>query len=195
MRKRPVFQILSKRVQEPRRLIQVLVGPRQVGKTTLALQAAKAARKPSHYASADLATLQSLSWLEQQWEVARSKIDSRKGALFIIDEVQKIPNWSDTIKSLWDQDTRNGIKLSVLLLGSSPWLMQKGLTESLAGRFEIIPVTHWSFAEMHKVFGWSLDHYLYFGGYPGSAPFAKERDATRWTNYINESLIETTISR
>ncbi|MFI5334042.1 MAG: ATP-binding protein, partial [Chlamydiales bacterium] len=117
------------------------------------------------------------------------------GALFIIDEVQKIPNWSDTIKSLWDQDTRNGIKLSVLLLGSSPWLMQKGLTESMAGRFEIIPVTHWSFAEMHKVFGWSLDHYLYFGGYPGSAPFAKERDATRWTNYINESLIETTISR
>ncbi len=82
-----------------------------------------------------------------------------------------------------------------MILGSSPWLMQKGLTESLAGRFEIIPIVHWSFKEMNESFGWSLERYLYFGGYPGAAPLADEENPERWINYINESIIETTISR
>lgn len=195
MKKRPIFTQLVKRLQEPRKFIQVLLGPRQVGKTTLALQVAEAIKKPSHYISADLATLQNLAWIQQQWEVARSKIESAQGALLIIDEVQKIPHWSDMIKALWDQDTRNQINLSVMILGSSPWLMQKGLSESLAGRFENIPITHWSFGEMHEHFGWTLDQYLYFGGYPGAASLADEDDPSRWEYYINESLIETTISR
>lgn len=196
MKKRPIFSQLVNRLEEPRKFIQVLLGPRQVGKTTLALQVAKELKKPSHYISADLATLQNAAWIQQQWEVARSKVDSpAQGALLIIDEVQKIPHWSDTIKSLWDQDTRNHINLSVMILGSSPWLMQKELSESLAGRFENIPITHWSFGEMHKHFGWDLDKYVYFGGYPGVAPLVDENDPSRWGNYINESLIETTISR
>lgn len=195
MQKRPIFDLLVKRLQEPRKFIQVLLGPRQVGKTTLAMQAAKAINKPSHYISADLATLQNVVWIQQQWEVARSMVEPAEGALLIIDEVQKIPHWSDTIKALWDQDTRNHIDLSVLILGSSPWLRQKGLSESLAGRFENIPITHWSFGEMHKHFGWNLDKYLYFGGYPGAASLADENDSSRWGHYINESLIETTISR
>jgi predicted AAA+ superfamily ATPase len=99
------------------------------------------------------------------------------------------------IKSLWDQDSASRTDLSVLILGSSPWLMQKGLSESLAGRFEILPITHWSYKEMHTVFGWSLDRYLYFGGYPGAAPLADEADPSRWINYINDAIIETTISR
>ncbi len=195
MEHRSIFTLLIERLQEPRKFIQVLLGPRQVGKTTLALQVAKAIKKPSHYVSADLATLQNIAWIEQQWEVARNKVEPGQGALLIIDEVQKIPHWSDTIKALWDQDTRNQTDLSVLILGSSPWLMQKGLTESLAGRFENIPITHWSFGEMHTHFGWTLDHYLYFGGYPGAASLADENDSSRWGHYINESLIETTISR
>ncbi len=196
MKKRPVFKQLLERLKEPRKFIQVLLGPRQVGKTTLALQAAKAVGKPCHYISADLATLQDLAWLHEQWEIARKKIkDQKGGALLIIDEVQKIPHWSETVKSLWDQDSRNKINLSVMILGSSPWLMQKGLSESLAGRFETIPITHWSFTEMHRHFGWSVEKYIYFGGYPGAAPLAKEKDPSRWFNYINESLIETTISR
>ncbi len=195
MKKRPVFHEVLKRLRQRRKFIQVLLGPRQVGKTTLALQAAKALRSAYHYVSADLATLQNLAWIEQQWEIARSLAKSRKKALLIIDEVQKIPHWSETIKSLWDEDTRNRVNLSVLVLGSSPWLVQKGLSESLAGRFEIIPITHWSYAEMHKVFGWSLDKFLYFGGYPGAASLANMTNPSRWINYINESLIETTISR
>lgn len=195
MEKRPIFGLLLSRVQEPRRFIQVLLGPRQVGKTTLALQMAEAVDKPFHFASADQATLQDLSWLQQQWDIARQKVDSKKGGLFIIDEVQKIPRWSSLIKALWDEDARNRVDLSVVILGSSPWLVQQGLTESLAGRFEIIPVTHWSFAEMNKIFGWSLEKYAYFGGYPGAAPLADENDPSRWKDYVNNALIETTISR
>ncbi len=195
LKKRPIFGELVGRLQEPRKFIQVLLGPRQVGKTTLALQVSKTLHKPSHYISADLATLQNVAWIQQQWEVARSLVKPNHGALLIIDEVQKIPHWSDAIKALWDQDSRNQVDLSVMILGSSPWLMQKGLSESLAGRFEIIPITHWPFREMHDHFGWSLNKYLYFGGYPGAATLADEEDPSRWANYINESLIETTISR
>lgn len=195
MEKRPIFNQLVKRLKEPRKFIQVLLGPRQVGKTTLALQISKELQKPCHYISADLATLQDLAWLTQQWEVARRKIDPVKGALLIIDEIQKIPHWSNMIKSLWDKDTRDNVNLSVMILGSSPWLVQKGLSESLAGRFEVTPITHWSFSEMRDIFGWALDKYIYFGGYPGSVSLIDEKDPTRWKNYINESLVETTISR
>lgn len=195
MQKRPIFTKLIKRIQEPRRFIQFILGPRQVGKTTLALQVAESIDKPFHFISADLATLQDLAWLQQQWEVARQKVVKGKGCVLIIDEIQKIPNWSNLIKFLWDADTRNNVDLSVIILGSSPWLVQKGLTESLAGRFEIIPITHWSFKEMHEIFNWSLEKYAYFGGYPGAASLADENDPSRWKNYINDSLIETTISR
>ncbi len=195
MKKREVFNVLLTRLQEPRRFIQCLIGPRQVGKTTLAQQAADTLKIASRYVSADLVTLKDISWLQQQWDIARELAKAEKKALLIVDEVQKIPNWSNLVKFLWDQDSVSGIDLSVLLLGSSPWLMQKGLTESLTGRFEIIPVTHWSFQEMHEIFGWSLERYIYFGGYPGAAPLADEENPTRWINYINDSIIETTISR
>lgn len=195
MYKRLMFNDLKKRLEEPRKFLQVLLGPRQVGKTTLALQLKESLEIPSLYISADTATLEDLVWLETEWEAARQKIKNKKEGLFIIDEIQKIPNWSSMVKKLWDEDTRNKCNLKVVLLGSSPWLMQKGLTESLAGRFEIIPVTHWNFNEMSQFFGWSLDQYIYFGGYPGSASFATENTLQRWLNYINDSLIETTISR
>ena len=195
MKKRPVFDQILQRLREPRKFIQVLLGPRQVGKTTLALQAADELQKPSHYASADLASLQDLSWLVEQWEVARQKADLERGVLLVIDEVQKIPNWSEVVKSLWDEDTRKGSNVAVMILGSSPWLVQKGLSESLAGRFEVIPITHWSYLEMRDIFGLSLDEYIYFGGYPGAASLIDKEDPSRWMNYINDSLIETTISR
>jgi predicted AAA+ superfamily ATPase len=195
MLKRKGFQVLLQRLKESRRFIQVLLGPRQVGKTTTARQVSEEIGRPVHFVSADLATLQSPNWLQQQWEVARSKIASGKGCILIIDEVQKIANWSETVKALWDADTLHGINLSVVLLGSSPWLMQKGLTESMAGRFEIIPITHWSFAEMQQHFKWTLEQYAYYGGYPGAAPLIADADATRWRSYITDSLIETTISR
>ncbi len=173
--------------------MQVLYGPRQSGKTTLAHQVMADLEIPSHYASADEPTLKDRTWIEQQWEIARLKVESEKNALFVMDEAQKIDGWSETVKRLWDEDTAKGLPLHVMLLGSSPLLVQRGLTESLAGRFEVIPVTHWSFAEMREAFDWGLDEYIFFGGYPGGADLIN--DQKRWSNYIKDALIETTISR
>lgn len=195
MIKRQAYQTLIQRVKEKRAYIQVLLGPRQVGKTTLALQIADELNIPCHYVSADIATLQDLNWIKQQWDIARMKTQIASSGLLIIDEVQKIPHWSDLIKKLWDEDSKNKINLQVIILGSSPWLMQKGLTESLAGRFETIPITHWTYQEMRDAFDWSIDQFIYFGGYPGSAQTLADGDQTRFMNYINDSLIETTISR
>jgi uncharacterized protein len=191
--RRHVYQELCKRMKEKRTFIQVLLGPRQVGKTSLVLDFIKESKKPCHYATADSATLEDITWIRSEWEIARS-MEGKEG-IFIIDEVQKIPNWSSVIKDLWDEDTRKKTPLKVIILGSSPWLMSRGLSESLAGRFEIIPMTHWSFKEMRSVFDWDLDRYLFYGGYPGAAPLLKRGDDSRWRKYINDALIETTVSR
>jgi predicted AAA+ superfamily ATPase len=194
--RRSLFSTLRKRMGEPRRFLQVLAGPRQAGKTTLARQLAEDLAIPSHYASADEPTLQDRAWLNQQWDIARALTRDRKSiqiALLIIDEIQKVQGWSETVKRLWDEDTATRVPLLVLLSGSSPLLMQRGLTESLAGRFEIIPVPHWSYAEMKEAFGWSPDQYVYFGGYPGAASLIVEEQ--RWRQYVVDSLIETTVSR
>ena len=196
MFKRPMLFTLLKRIQEPRRFIQVLAGPRQVGKTTIARQVMEALSIPVHFATADEPTLRDPTWIRQQWEIARLKIAnkrSRDNALLILDEAQKVSGWSELIKRLWDEDTQSGLPLKVVLLGSSPLLVQRGLTESLAGRFEIIPVVHWSYTEMQDAFGWDLDQYLWFGGYPGAAGLIKDQE--RWSRYIIDSLIETTVSR
>lgn len=181
---------------ESRRFIQVLSGPRQTGKTTLAQQAMAGIKISSHYATADEPALKDRAWIEQQWEVARLKTKSggrKKKALLVLDEIQKITGWSETVKRLWDEDTANKLPLQVLVLGSSALLVQRGLAESLAGRFEVIPVTHWSFAEMQKAFGRNVDEYIFFGGYPGAAELIQEEE--RWSNYIRDALIETTLSR
>lgn len=194
MFRRSIYKGVVQRMREPRKFLQVLSGPRQVGKTTLAQQIMEGLKIKSIYASADLPSLKDSVWIEQQWGAARLETKQLKSeCLLVLDEIQKVPHWSEVIKKLWDEDTRSGLPLKVLLSGSSPLMMQKGLTESLAGRFEVIRVTHWSFSEMHEAFGLSLDEYIYYGGYPGSAPLMKE--PTRWQNYILDSLVETTISR
>jgi predicted AAA+ superfamily ATPase len=94
---------------------------------------------------------------------------------------------------LWDEDTATGRRVRVIILGSAPLLIERGLSESLSGRFEVIHLSHWSYPEMFHAFGWTLDQYLYFGGYPGSAPLIN--DVQRWSRYVLDSLIETTIAR
>jgi predicted AAA+ superfamily ATPase len=104
-----------------------------------------------------------------------------------------VSGWSETVKRLWDEDTAARTPLRVVILGSAPLLIQRGLSESLAGRFEILHVPHWTFAEMQAAFGFTLDQYIFYGGYPGAAPLIGEPD--RWARYIKDSLIETTVSR
>jgi len=194
MIRQTIHDELIQRLQEKRRFMQVLAGPRQVGKTTLVRQVMAASKLPAHYASADEPTLRDRIWLEQQWDIARLKATERKtGALLVLDEIQKVTDWSRTVKLLWDTDTHSGTPLKVVLLGSSPLLIQSGLTESLAGRFEVIVAPHWSFQEMREAFGCKFEEYVFYGAYPGAAELIG--DAERWRRYILDSLIETTISR
>ena len=191
--RRPIFEAALARLREPRRFLQVLAGPRQVGKTTLARQLVDAIGLPSHVATADEPTLRDRAWLLQQWEAGRDLARGRSGAVLVVDEIQKVPGWSETIKRLWDEDTAARRPLRVLLLGSAPLLVQRGLSDSLAGRFELVRIWHWSYAEMRDAFGWDVDRYVYFGGYPGAAPLIGDEE--RWGAYIRDSLIETTLSR
>ena len=186
---------LAARLSEPRRFLQVVAGARQVGKTTLVGQVLSRLDIPSVFVSADEPTVGDTAWLAAQWERGRlAAADAGKaGAVLVLDEVQKIPRWSETVKRLWDEDSRARRPLKVVLLGSAPLLMRQGLTESLAGRFEVVHLPHWSFAEMRAAFAFSLEEYLYFGGYPGAAPLIK--DPQRWRRYMLDALIETTISR
>ena len=194
--KRLIYNEIKKRIDEPRRFIQVLSGPRQTGKTTLAQQMLKSLDWPGHYATADEPALKGPDWIEQQWEVVRTRLKTDTKArigILVLDEIQKLPGWSETVKRLWDEDTFSELPLHVFILGSSPLLVQKGLTESLAGRFEMNHITHWSYAEMQAAFGFGMDEYIYYGGYPGSAALIEDR--ARWAGYIIDSLIETTLSR
>lgn len=194
MKRSHLFDRLLSRVREPRRFIQVLAGPRQVGKTTLARQVIEECGLPAHYASADEPTLRDQAWLEQQWDFGRIKARGNpEGALLVIDEIQKAARWPEVVKLHWDADTHDGTALKVVLLGSSPLLVETGLAESLAGRFETIPVPHWSLDEMREAFDWDLETFLLFGAYPGAAPLID--DPERWRQYINHSLVETTLSR
>jgi predicted AAA+ superfamily ATPase len=186
---------LARRLKEPRRFIQVMTGARQVGKTTLVRQVLDHSKLRSHYASADEPTLQGSEWIGQQWEAARleAKDAGRRGSLLVLDEIQNVPHWSETVKRLWDADSVNGVPLKVVLLGSAPLLIQRGLTESLAGRFEVLHLPHWSYPEMREAFGWTLEQFIFYGSYPGAASLLK--DPNRWARYVKDSLIETTISR
>ncbi len=195
MYQRSVLQDITKRISEPRRFIQVLAGPRQVGKTTLVKQLLQKTDIPNYFVTADDLYAADTTWIRREWGNARLRMlqHERKEMLFIIDEVQKAPNWSEAVKKEWDADGFTDTNIKVILLGSSRLLIQQGLTESLAGRYELTNVTHWSFNEMHDAFGWDPDQYICFGGYPGSAPLISDEE--RWKDYVRESLVETTISK
>ena len=210
---RPHVEILNARLAEsPRRLI-ALFGPRQTGKTTIVRQALGKARIPNRYVAVDdfgnrelpsayntgessfrLERPRDREWLVQQWNAARdATLESRQGLVLVLDEIQKIPGWPDTVKGLWDADRAMGLPMHVVILGSAPLLIQQGISESLAGRFELIRVSHWSFGEMASAFGYDLTQYIYFGGYPGSAGLIQDQE--RWRDYILGALVDATLER
>lgn len=195
MYQRTIIKEIEKRITSNRKFIQVIAGPRQVGKTTIVNQLLKKIKVPSYYISADIIYGLGVSWVEKHWEVARQRYRQSKAKEFIlaIDEIQKIENWSTILKKLWDEDTLSEKRIKVIISGSSRLLLQKGLTESLAGRFEMTYMGHWSYIEMAEAFGWTPEQFVWFGGYPGSADLIS--DESRWKRYISDSLIETSISK
>lgn len=197
MYQREQYQTIVSRFREPRKFIQVVMGPRQIGKTTVVKQAIKAVESeiPYLFFSADNIPATQNSWISDCWETARAqmKLEGSNELILVIDEIQKLKDWSEVVKKEWDDDTFNDVNLKVVLLGSSRVLLQKGLPDSLAGRFETIKMTHWNYAEMRDAFGMSFDEYIYFGGYPGAASLI--RDSDRWSEYVRDSIIEATINK
>lgn len=194
MFQRKLVDQLIKRMKEERRFIQIVVGPRQTGKTTAVTQALEKTAFPRYYVSADDPSLVSGEWLKNEWEHARLlQRQNNEPAILVIDEIQKVTGWSAIVKMLWDEDTRNKLPLKVILTGSSSLLIHKGMEESLMGRFEVLYSPHWSYAECKEAFGYSLDEFLFFGGYPGAATL--KEDETRWARYMGTSIVEPTLSQ
>ncbi len=193
--KRHLSELLLDRVREPRKFIQVVAGPRQVGKTTLMLQIAEFQNTPVYYCTGDESPVQGAEiWLDAQWEIAKKHIKNKKvGAIFIIDEIHKILNWSAAVKRNWDKDSRDKTPLKVILSGSAQLLVQKGLADSLTGRYESLYASQWSYVEMKSAFGYTPEQFVWFGGYPGGA--ALIHDEMRWKAYIRESIIRPSISQ
>lgn len=189
------YNILRERISEPRKFIQVLAGPRQVGKSTLVQQVLRDVSMPYTLENADGVNPEDTDWIRRVWESVRiaMQLQHEVEHLLVIDEVQKIDNWSEAVKKEWDKDSREGRNMKVVLLGSSRLLIKKGLTESLAGRFELIRITHWSYTEMRDAFGYTLDQYIYYGGYPGPAMMIG--DEKRWKKYIKDSLVAPAIEK
>ena len=192
---RKQYHTLSERIQEPRRFMQVVAGPRQVGKSTLVAQVLQDMTTPYSIAVADAVDPNDSDWIRRVWEAARTtmRLRGEEQHLLVVDEIQKIDHWSEMVKREWDEDTRKQVNLKVVLLGSSRLLLKRGLTESLAGRFELIRLGHWSYQEMHDAFGMGLEEYIYFGGYPGAAGLIG--DEKRWRKYIKDSLVAPAIEK
>lgn len=190
---REIVNCVLSRMNEPRGRIQVEVGPRQVGKTFSIEQATRQYGGEFTYRLADGLGIDSRSWLESEWNAARLLAKASGEHLLVLDEIQKVWGWSDIVKRLWDEDTFNHVPLKIVLLGSSRLLLQKGLDESLEGRFELLHADHWSYLEMRDAFGFSIDDYILYGGYPGAA--ALKGDEARFRAYIRDSIIEPSISR
>lgn len=217
---KPQVQVLKSRFDEAPRFITIVAGPRQVGKTTLVKQAIEdvgnlfvSVDDPDSSGTGRFDFLggtrltsttelqdgspRNAAWLIRTWQAARAECgrfktqNPNRPFVFVLDEIQKVPRWPDTVKGLWDADRTNDVPMHVVLLGSSPLLIQKGLTESLMGRYELVRTSHWSYLEMHQAFDFSLDQYIYFGGYPGSAGFI--HDEERWRNYVLGSLVQPSI--
>ena len=186
---REFAKILEARLKENLNFIQVVMGPRQVGKTTGLEQICARFSGPTHMVSADEIAPPRADWIELNWKIAESK---GPGTLLVIDEIQKIPNWSVVVKRLFDAQ-RSQRRLKVVLLGSASLMLQRGLTESLAGRYEVVSSHHWNFKECRDAFGWDLNAYLKFGGYPAAAELCA--DTKRWKDFINHSIIEPVLLR
>lgn len=192
---RSEYQTLLARMKEPRGYMQIIMGPRQVGKSTMVAQVLDAVQQPFLSVSAEEAPDRDPKWISSVWMQVRQlmHLHNYDEMILSIDEIHKLPNWSEVVKAEYDRDTRESIKIKVILLGSSRLMMMDGLTESLAGRFEVIEMGHWSYLEMKEAFGFNLEQYIYYGGYPGGARFVNNE--SRWRQYIKESIIEPAISQ
>ena len=107
MYKRTEYQIIKNRVEEPRKFIQVVMGARQIGKSTVVKQVLKDISIPYQLFSADNVPATNSAWITNCWEAVRSLKENNgwEEVVLVIDEIQKISNWSEVVKKEWDDDT------------------------------------------------------------------------------------------
>jgi predicted AAA+ superfamily ATPase len=189
------LHILKKHVEGSRKFLQVVAGPRQVGKTMMMRQLLEQIDTHAHVVSTDETIAASPEWLDNAWQDARDLMKERgeKEMLLVVDEIQKVKNWSDVVKKNWDKDSWNKLNLKVIVLGSSRLLLMKGLKESLTGRYFLHYVGHWSYCEMHEAFGLTSEQFAWFGGYPGAASLIKNEQTFK--EYLRNAIIEPSISK
>jgi len=200
--------------------IIAIIGPRQVGKTVIALQARKRLEEAGytcHYVSFDDPRLNQQDWpsntipsdtmeikdfaipetLVNTWEDARKdSLESPKGHVLFLDEIHLIPKWSNYVKGLWDRDRRESYPLHIVILGSVIWQMLVGRNESLTGRFREIKTMHWSLPEIDQITNLTTEEFIYYGGYPAS--LLKESEESRfddWHKYIIKTILGTVIGQ
>jgi len=190
--RRDFVETLEQRILEPRAFIQIVMGPRQTGKSTAVKQALDSIKYAKIVHVFNRAAANKTKILEDIWRKAREVEATESPVVLSLDEIQLVPEWSSLVKTLWDEDTRDERDIRVILTGSSSLLIRKGISESLMGRFEITRSTHWSFWECIQAFDYSLDDFLYFGGYPGAAKLKKYEE--RWYGYLRDAVIEPTLS-
>ena len=187
----PFIRSLTANLKDTPQFIQVILGPRQVGKTTGVLRLLKATKSPNFYFSADDALAPAASWIEDQWQRAQQL---GVNCTVAIDEIQRIPDWSSVVKKIWDRQARtHGPKIKLILLGSSSLRLHQGLTESLAGRFQLIEARHWDLASSRKLRKMSVADFITFGGYPGSYALLNKRGA--WAAFTQKSIIDSVIGK
>lgn len=190
--------LLTQRLREPAPgRIQLLSGPRQVGKTTLLLEIAGGLGETAIYAAADAPEAALPAFWERTFGKAEETAASQGRAVVFLDEAHLLHDWSARLKAVTDRFRRRRIPIHVVATGSSALRLGAGSRESLAGRFERLTLTHWSAASMARVFGLSAeeaaDQVVRMGSYPGAFPL--RADTARWTAYVRDAILEPAIGR
>lgn len=192
------LEALRARLAEPAPgRIQLLTGPRQVGKTTLLLALQEAEGERAVYAAADGPEALLPGFWERLWAVVE-EVAARKGkASLLLDEAHLLPGWSGRLKAEWDRLRRRKLPVHIVATGSSALHLATGSRESLAGRFERTVLSHWSAASLADAFGLAprvaADLLVREGGYPGAYPL--RNDVSRWTAYVRDAILEPAIGR
>ncbi|HEX6811962.1 MAG TPA: AAA family ATPase [Planctomycetota bacterium] len=189
---------LRRRLAEPAPgRIQIVTGPRQVGKTTLLLELAAAARDRAVYAPLDGPEAAVPGHFAQLWSTAAQRAAASGPALLLLDEVQHLNDWAAQLKSHHDRLRRLGARVHVVASGSSALRLARGSRESLAGRFERLTLAHWPASALVAEFGLSakaaVQQLVAGGAYPGAVKLRK--DAARWSAYVRDAIVDPAIGR
>jgi hypothetical protein len=190
-------RLLGRLAEEAPGRLQLLTGPRQVGKTTLLLGIAEDLGPVARYAACDGPEASLPGWWEGLWTSAEETVRDRGRAVLLLDEIHAVPDWASHLKGAWDRLRRRRLPVHVVATGSSALRVAAGSRESLAGRFERTTLGHWGARDLVDAFGLgreaAADLIVRRGAYPGAYPLLG--DPPRWTAYVRDAILEPALGR